>query len=109
MSSSSSIDLNHENAATKTEGDVCTYQVKNEDAPSLLHIVARFFQKFFKLSVPPNSVVKLVESTITMSPARLPTGGSQSRQLNSVLPAAVNGCGRLGSIGCRASNCTVFT
>src|SRR4029450_7093557 len=99
MSSSSSIDLKGETRLTKS---------KFEDAPSLVHIVARFFQKFFRLSVPPNNVVKLVESTITMSPARLPAGGSQSRQLNSLLPAAVNGCGRLGSIGWRASTCTVF-
>src|SRR6185436_2799191 len=81
---------------------------QNPHSPHLFHIVARFFQKFFRLSVPPNKVVKFVESTITMSPARLPAGGSQSKQLSSVLPAAVNGCGRLGSIGWRASTCTVF-
>jgi 2-polyprenyl-6-methoxyphenol hydroxylase-like FAD-dependent oxidoreductase len=54
-------------------------------------------------SVPPKSVVKLVESTSRMSPARCLFGGIQSRQLNSVLPAAVKGCGRSGSIGWRAS------
>ena len=32
---------------------------RREDAPSLVQIVARFFQKFFRLSVPPNSVVKV--------------------------------------------------
>src|SRR6476646_11934624 len=108
MSASSSIDLNRQQAATKTEGEMrALTKSKLEEAPSFVQIVARFFQKFFRLSVPPNSVVKLVESTITMSPARLPFGGSQSRQLNSVLPAAVNGCGRFGSIGWRASTCTV--
>ena len=55
------------------------------------HAVAMFFQKFFKLSVPPKSVVKFVESTIRMSPARWLFGGSQSRQLNSVFPAKVKG------------------
>ena len=33
-------------------------------------MVARLCQKFLRLSVPPNSVVKFVESTSTMSPAR---------------------------------------
>jgi hypothetical protein len=33
-------------------------------------IRAKFFQKFCRLSVPPKSVVKFVESTSTMSPAR---------------------------------------
>ena len=33
-------------------------------------IKAKFLQKFCKLSVPPKSVVKLVKSTSTMSPAR---------------------------------------
>ena len=62
-------------------------------------ISAKFRQKFSKLSVPPKSVVKLVESTSTMSPARCPFGGIQSRQLNSVLPAALKGCGRSRSMG----------
>jgi hypothetical protein len=62
-------------------------------------IVARFLQKFSRLSVPPKSVVKLVESTKTISPARCSFGAIQRRQLNSVLPAAVNGCGRSRSIG----------
>ena len=39
--------------------------------------------------MPPKSVVKLVESTSTMSPARCSFGGIQSRQLNSVSPAAL--------------------
>ena len=66
--------------------------------------MAIFRQKFFRLSVTPNSVVKCVESTSTMSPARCLSGGIHSRQLNSVLPAAVNGCGRSSSIGWRASS-----
>ena len=56
--------------------------------------------------MPPKSVVKLVESTSTMSPARCSFGGIQSRQLNSVLPAALKGCGRSRSMGWRASICT---
>ena len=47
--------------------------------------------------MPPKSVVKFVESTSTMSPARSPVGGIQISALNSVLPAAVKGWGRLGS------------
>jgi hypothetical protein len=61
-------------------------------------MVARFRHKFVRLSVPPNSVVKLVESTRTMSPARCPAGGIQMSALNSLLPAVVNGCGRFGSM-----------
>jgi hypothetical protein len=34
-----------------------------------------------------------------MSPARFSFGGSHRRQLNSVLPAAVNGCGTIGVDG----------
>jgi hypothetical protein len=48
-------------------------------------------------------VVKLVESTSTTSPARCPVGGTQISALNSVLPAAVKGCGRFGSIRWRPS------
>jgi hypothetical protein len=44
--------------------------------------------------VPPKSVVKFVESTTTMSPARWPIGGIQISALNSVLPASVKGWGR---------------
>jgi hypothetical protein len=62
-------------------------------------IEARFLQKFSRLLVPPKSVVKLVESTKTISPARCSFGAIQRRQLNSVFPAAVNGCGRSRSIG----------
>jgi hypothetical protein len=40
-------------------------------------MVARLCQKFLRLSVPPNNVVKLVESTSTMSPARPASGGIQ--------------------------------
>ena len=58
--------------------------------------------------MPPKSVVKLVESTSTMSPARCSFGGIQSRQLNSVLPAAVKGCGRSRSMGWRASTWIVL-
>src|SRR3954453_3889147 len=72
-------------------------------------IVAMFRQKFDKLSVPPKSVVKFVESTIRMSPARCCIGGSHGKQLNSLFPAAVNGCGRLGSTRWRASTCTVLS
>ena len=72
-------------------------------APRVHFIVAIFRQKFFRLPVTPNSVVKCVMSTSTMSPARCFAGGIHSRQLNSVFPAAVNGCGRSGSIGWRAS------
>jgi hypothetical protein len=48
-------------------------------------MLARLCQKFSRLSVPPNSVVKFVESTSTMSPARWPAGDIQIRALNSVL------------------------
>jgi hypothetical protein len=51
-------------------------------------------------------VVKLVESTSTTSPARCPVGGTQISALNSVLPAAVKGCGRFGSIRWRPSTRT---
>lgn len=67
---------------------------------------ARFRQKFARLSVPPKSVVKFVESTSTIFPARCSFGGIQSRQLNSVLPAIVKGCGRSRSMGWRASRRT---
>ena len=71
-------------------------------------INARFRQRFARLSVPPKSVVKRVESMSKISPARCSDGGSQSRQLNSLLPAAVKGCGRSGSISCRPRTCTDF-
>ena len=60
-------------------------------------MVARLCQRLRRLSVPPNRVVKWVESMSTMSPARWAAGGIQISALNSVLPAAVNGCGRFGS------------
>ena len=41
--------------------------------------------------------------TRTMSPAICSFGGTHSRQLNSLSPASVKGCGRSRSIGCRAS------
>ena len=66
-------------------------------------IKARFRQKFSRLSVPPNRVMKFVESTSMMSPARCPFGGIQSRELNSVFPATVKGCGRASSMGWRAN------
>jgi hypothetical protein len=66
-------------------------------------MVARLCQKFLRLSVPPNGVVKLVESTSTMSAARRPVGGIQISALNSLLPAAVKGWGRLGSMRWRPS------
>jgi hypothetical protein len=59
-----------------------------------IDMVARFLQRFRRLSVPPNNVVKCVESTSTRSPERRPPGGIQINALNSVLPASVNGCGR---------------
>jgi len=40
-----------------------------------------------------------VESTSTISPARCSFGGIRSKQLNSLFPAAVKGCGRSRSIG----------
>src|SRR6478672_2193118 len=76
------------------------------DVVDVHFIRATFRQKFLRLSVPPKSVVKLVESTSTTSPARCISGGIHSRQLNSVLPAAVKGCGRSRSMGWRASTCT---
>ena len=60
-------------------------------------MVARLCHRFRRLSVPPNRVVKCVESMRTMSPARCPLGGIQISALNSVLPVAVNGCGLFGS------------
>ena len=74
--------------------------------PGYCFIEARFLQKCIKLSVPPKSVVKLVESTSKIFPERGLLGGIQSRQLNAVLPASVKGCGRSRSIGWRASRCT---
>lgn len=61
-------------------------------------MVARLRQKFLRLSVPPKSVVKFVESTRTISPDRWFFGGIQISALNSVLPAAVKGCGLSGSM-----------
>src|SRR5207253_10746518 len=63
-----------------------------DSRPSPIQFIeARLRQKFSRLSVPPKSVVKFVESTRTIFPARCPFGGIQSRQLNSLFPAAVNG------------------
>jgi len=61
--------------------------------------VARFFQKRSILSVPPNRVLNVVESQTSTSPARLPPGGIQTNELNSLLPESLNGCGRVRSIG----------
>ena len=61
-----------------------------------------FDQKCSRLSVPPNKVVKIVESASRISPPRVPFGGIQMNELNSRFPAAVNGCGRDRSIGCCA-------
>ena len=52
---------------------------------------AMFRQKCSKLSVPPKSVVKIVESASRISPPRSPRGGDQRHELNSRFPAAVNG------------------
>lgn len=60
-------------------------------------MVAKLCQRLRRLSVPPNSVVKCVESMSTMSPDRVPVGGIQINALKSVLPSAVKGCGRSGS------------
>src|SRR5262249_30218193 len=65
--------------------------------------VARFFQKRSRLSSPPNSVVKMVESASRMSPARSPAGGIHRNMLNSLFPCSMKGCGRLRSMGWRAS------
>ena len=71
--------------------------------PESQPIFAMFLQKFFRLSVPPNNVVKIVESAIRMCPARSSFGGIQMQELNSVLPAAVKGCSRSRSMGWRAN------
>ena len=52
--------------------------------------------------MPPNNVVKIVESASKISPPRVSVGGIQMKELNSRFPAAVNGCGRDRSIGCVA-------
>jgi hypothetical protein len=54
-------------------------------------IVARLYQRFLRLSVPPKRVVKFVESIRMMLPARPLEGGIQIKLLNSVLPASVKG------------------
>ena len=74
----------------------------------LTHFVARFFQNRSRLSSPPKSVVKIVESASRISPARSPAGGIQRNMLNSRFPASVNGCGLDVSIGCRASTWIAF-
>ena len=61
--------------------------------------VARFFQNCFRLSSAPNNVLKTVESASRISPARGPLGGIHTNELNSRLPASVNGCGFDMSIG----------
>src|SRR4029079_16261956 len=60
-------------------------------------IVARLCQRLRRLSVPPNRVVKCGEAMSTLSHARWAAGRIQISALNSVLPAAVNGCGLFGS------------
>lgn len=70
---------------------------------ALTHNVAIFRQKSSKLSVPPNKVVKIVESASRISPPRLPCGGIQMQELNSRFPDAVNGWGLVRSIGCLES------
>ena len=67
---------------------------------------ARFLQKFLRLSSPPKSVVKLVEFDQNDVSGSGSFGGIQRRQLNSLLPASVKGCGRSRSIGWRASTWT---
>src|SRR6266576_3607300 len=82
-------------------------KVLPEVLQAVVHFIeARFLQKFTRLSVPPKSVVKFVESTSTISPGRCSFGGIHSKQLNFSFPAAVKGCGRSRSIGWRASRCT---
>src|SRR4051795_3937177 len=73
---------------------------------ALALILARFLQKFARLSVPPNKVVKIVESAIRMWPARASFGGIQMKELNSVLPAALKGWGRSRSTAWRARTWT---
>jgi hypothetical protein len=51
---------------------------------------------FLRLSVPPKSVVKFVESTRTMSPARQPDGGIQISALNSGVACRGEGVGPRG-------------
>src|SRR5262249_35292384 len=65
--------------------------------------VARFFQNCFRLSSAPNNVLNTVESASRISPARAPFEGIHTNELNSRLPASVNGCGFDMSIGCVAS------
>ncbi|MCV7426896.1 hypothetical protein [Mycobacterium montefiorense] len=48
--------------------------------------------------MPPNVVVKFVEPAVAMPAERRSVGGIQIGALNSVLPAAVSGCGRVGSM-----------
>jgi hypothetical protein len=78
-------------------GGLSSQSVPDCGAKRRYFIVTRLCQKFLRLSVPPNRVVKFVESTMTMSPARWPVGGIQISALNSVLPASVKGWGRFGS------------
>ena len=66
------------------------------------YFVARFFQKRSRLSSPPKSVVKMVESASRMSPGRSLARGIQRNMLKALLPASVNGCGWDVSIGCCA-------
>ena len=49
-----------------------------------------------------------LRSLSTIWPARAPAGGIQRNVLNSLLPAAVNGCGFDISIGCLASTLIAF-
>ena len=54
-------------------------------------VVARFFQKVSKDSMPPNNVVKIVESANKTSPARPPFGGIQMNASSLCLAGGVGG------------------
>ena len=74
------------------DGAIASHALTVKDMPQ--RSFATFRQKCSRLSVPPNRVVKIVESASRTSPPRLPSGGIQRKELNSRFPAAVNGCGR---------------
>ena len=73
-----------------------------------VNLMARFFQKHSRLSSPPKRVVKMVESASRMSPARSPLGGIQRKQLNSLFPASMKGCGLREIDGLRGEETNAF-
>src|SRR4029077_6113868 len=106
LNSSISIDVSHWAGALSRYSPFVALRSEAVLSCAAHCITAKLCQRFRRLSVPPNRVVKLVESSNTICPARCWSGDIQSRQLNSVLPALVKGCGRSRSIGWRASKCT---